>query len=492
MRSGEYLLASSLLALVTFAPLPVLAADLDSAPIALTTQAENRLSFTLSDYYYYEPSLDVTFAGPKGGIGYYRAQPLTESFFGIFEIDYRFGPTEYSWSGVSGEGIPEYYIDGKIALGRDFNFENFVISPYVGLGYRRLFNEFGTLTNSYDRMSQYWYIPVGLIHRIGLGSDARLETMVEGDILLAGYQESKFSQYSPDWQDVHNTQSRGYGIKASMMYQRDHWGIGPYLNYWNIEDSDSDSTPCYPGQVCKIFEPANSTTEYGVEFQLSSLGLSDSSSGDGSPAVSSDGMDFYAGIQGSFLVPDFDVSNDVLGNGEIVLESAGELLSGALGVYLGGELHASHNITIGLEFDVNTTNASQNGDAVEARHQQVPVENSYSFNSYGSGRLRLGYSYGSIMPYITGGVALANIEVGSDYTEADYQLDGSDWVYGYTLGVGAEYMINDMFRVRAEYRYSDFGTTDITIKTGYDEPAKTTYEVDVKSQALTLGVGMVF
>ena len=459
---------------------------------SLKTSAESRISFGLSNYDYYEPREKVTFGGPKGSIGYFGTLPLGEEFFGLLDVDYHFGAANYKSPAYSDDGISDYYVEGKIALGRDFRFDNFVVSPYIGFGYRRLFDEFGSVSNGYDRTSQYLYLPVGFIHRIRLGSDARLETTVEGDILLIGYQKSEFSQLAQYGEDLHNTQDKGYGIKASMMYRRDKWGIGPYLNYWSIADSSLDTIRCGEALECDYFEPASTTTEYGIELEFSSTAVGGSYSDSLPQREKSDWSGLYAGIQGTYDLNNIDESSDFLGDGTIILGSSTQFSGAALGIFVGSN-YSSSNAIVGVEFDANLTDASLNGDSVTVNGQSmVGVENFYDLNGYGSGRLRLGYNYGRLMPFVTAGVALANIEVGSDFTQVDYQLEGSDWAYGYTLGAGAEYRINDTFRMRAEYRYSDFGTTDIKIKTGDEQVPKTTYEVDMKTQALTVGLGMVF
>jgi hypothetical protein len=205
------------------APHSTLAADAASTTNGLTTQAESRISIGLSNYDYHEPSLDVRISGLRGGIGYYGTKPLAENFFGLLAVDYRFGSLEWTASDSSGgsggqaKGIPDYYVEGKIAVGRDFTFDSFVLSPYIGLGYRRLFNEFSSASSGYDRIQEYFYLPVGLIHRFGLGSHGLLETTVEGNFLLAGYHKAEFSDFNSNWEDANFEQESGYGIKAHMI-----------------------------------------------------------------------------------------------------------------------------------------------------------------------------------------------------------------------------------------------------------------------------------
>ncbi len=478
-------------------PHSALAADATPVTDMLITQAESRISIGLSNYDYHEPSLDVGISGLRGGIGYYGTKPLADNFFGLLSVDYRFGSVEWTASDSSGgaggqaNGIPDYYVDGKIAVGRDLPFDSFVLSPYIGLGYWRLFNGFSSASSGYDRIQEYFYLPVGLIHRFGLGSDGMLETTVEGNFLLAGYHKAEFSDFDSNWEDANFKQDSGYGIKASMIYRKGSWGIGPYLNYWNIADSDADYIKCYEGSICGTFEPANSTTEYGIEVQLSSLAVQETQSDRKHDNIGQDWSGLYAGIQGSYLVANVDLSADLIGDGTLIIESSSWLPGAAIGVYAGSNFYSSSNFVVGIELDANLTNASLSGDSVTVNGESIPdLKSFYELNGYGSGRLRAGYSYGRIMPYVTAGLAIANIEVGTTYAVVDCR--GSGWLYGYTLGAGADYQLNDRFRLHAEYRFTDYLIADIDTRLAGDENFTYSNDVNLYSQALLLGIAKSF
>ena len=475
------------------APHSTLAADATPVTDVLTTQAESRISIGLSNYKYHEPSLDVRIYGLRGGIGYYGTKPLAENFFGLLAVDYRFGSLEWTASDSSGgsggeaKGIPDYYVEGKLAIGRDFTFDSFVLSPYVGLGYRRLFNEFSSASSGYDRTQEYIYLPVGLIHRFSLGSDGMLETTVEGNFLLAGYHKAEFSDFDSNWEDANFKQDSGYGIKASMIYRKGNWGIGPYLNYWNIADSDIDYIKCNIDDICRAFEPANSTVEYGIKVQLSSLAAPEKQVDQKTDNNEQDWSGFYAGVQGSYLTSNVDMTNDVFNDGTFIIQSSSWFPGAVIGVYAGSNFHTSSNVVFGIELDANLTNASFSGDSTNST-----AENSYELKGYGSVRLRGGYSYGRMMPYVTAGLATANIEFGSEITDTIYQLEGSGWVYGYTLGAGADYQLDDRFYLRAEYRFTDYMTADIDADFKFDKSLSETFGVSLYSQSLLLGLAMSF
>jgi outer membrane immunogenic protein len=73
----------------------------------------------------------------------------------------------------------------------------------------------------------------------------------------------------------------------------------------------------------------------------------------------------------------------------------------------------------------------------------------------GSARLRIGYAWDRVLFYATGGAALADIQ--NSYTAPGGSDSFSAARFGWTLGAGIEYAVDDNWSIRAEYRYTDFG-----------------------------------
>ena len=117
-------------------------------------------------------------------------------------------------------------------------------------------------------------------------------------------------------------------------------------------------------------------------------------------------------------------------------------------------------VVIGIEGDVDGTTGRANyllgGVAVSDRDQ-----------IQGSVRGRLGYAFDRFLVYGTGGAAFggfrnnyANLITGANSSSSTTRV-------GYTVGGGVEYAITNNFSLRAEYRFSDFGSyTDIPGATG--------------------------
>ena len=73
----------------------------------------------------------------------------------------------------------------------------------------------------------------------------------------------------------------------------------------------------------------------------------------------------------------------------------------------------------------------------------------------GSARARIGFAYDRVLFYATGGAAFATFH--DDFHNPALATFARSRV-GYTVGGGVEYGITNNWSVRAEYRYSDFGS----------------------------------
>ena len=95
-------------------------------------------------------------------------------------------------------------------------------------------------------------------------------------------------------------------------------------------------------------------------------------------------------------------------------------------------------------------------------------------------RLRLGYAVDRFLPYIAGGVAIGDIDVSSNSGAPSFGGTHTGW----TLGVGLDYAMTDKLLLRAEYRYTDFGSES------YGPPADA--EVHLNTSEVRLGIAYKF
>jgi opacity protein-like surface antigen len=121
-------------------------------------------------------------------------------------------------------------------------------------------------------------------------------------------------------------------------------------------------------------------------------------------------------------------------------------LKGAVGGPFTGFNWQEGQLVVGLEADVEAV-AAKGGESVTL------VGLTQRHDVRGSARGRVGVAIDRALPYVTGGVALANFfpsALGEPFSRAQP---------GWTLGSGIEYALTDNWSARIEYRHSDFGAS---------------------------------
>ena len=233
------------------------------------TETSLEAGLQISSYHYHESSLGVKLQGPEYGLNLMGTAALGDYWFLRGEGRVVGGRLDYKGSGVL-KDRPNYIAEVRATAGRDLVWRNFGISPYVGVGYRFLNNDIrGTSTTGaqgYVRRSQYLFAPIGLQPRVQLPNGDRLTLTAEFDPLIRGWQESNLSGAIDGYPDLTNVQKGGYGARGELMYQRGLWTFGPFVNYWNINQSDTDCGAGTGFYGCG-YEPHNHTLEYGMQFR---------------------------------------------------------------------------------------------------------------------------------------------------------------------------------------------------------------------------------
>ena len=221
----------------------------------------------MSDYRYTEPDLGVKIWGPNVGLTAAYTQTDKNNWF--VKIDGRvvYGSLKYEGTGAQ-NSVPNFIFETRGYFGREFLLRRDVsISPYAGLGVRYLYNDLRGITSTgaagYRRYSTYFYVPLGLSTRFHLSGKWSVSPTIEYVYLITGTQKSKLSDAGTGFVDAHNEQSKGYGYRLSVMVDKEAWAFGPWLNFWDIDDSDIVSG----GPGIGGLEPQNETREFGVEIK---------------------------------------------------------------------------------------------------------------------------------------------------------------------------------------------------------------------------------
>lgn len=221
-----------------------------------------------SYYHYHESSLGVTFDGPQGGAQFLATGALGSQWFVGGEGRVTFGSLKYEGSGES-DNNDNVTAEVRATIGRDFVTRNWGVSPYLGVGYRYLHSDSRGVTTTgahgYQRDNHLLFMPIGVQPRMQLPSGDRISLTAEYAPVLHGWQESFLSDVN-GYPDLTNKQRGGYGLRGDLMYQKENWSFGPFVNYWNINQSD---TECGTGSLVSVcgYEPHNHTVEYGVQFR---------------------------------------------------------------------------------------------------------------------------------------------------------------------------------------------------------------------------------
>jgi opacity protein-like surface antigen len=238
-----------------------------TAPNPIATRRGFEVGGQIAHYHYEEPDFAKLIGNRAGLVGAYTFPQRWDRVF--FRVDGRgsHGALKYQGSGTQ-DSVPDLIIETRGVAGMDFFPGNRVsLSPYLGLGYRYLYNDLrgrsSTNAVGYRRYSNYLYAPVGVTIRFDLGNRWVLAPTVEADIFILGKQKSQLSDANLGLNDVTNTQKRGSGYRGYLMVEKDHLAFGAWTHYWNIKDSDVQ--PIGLGRAG--LEPANWTRESGIEFR---------------------------------------------------------------------------------------------------------------------------------------------------------------------------------------------------------------------------------
>lgn len=122
------------------------------------------------------------------------------------------------------------------------------------------------------------------------------------------------------------------------------------------------------------------------------------------------------------------------------------------GALLGGNFQTDC-LVFGLEGDVGfgDVDGSDNNVGI-AGPGGGPLGADADLNWNGHIRARFGYSFGEVLPFIAGGLSVADIDVDTDVG------DDTKTHWGWTIGGGIDWAVSEQVIIRAEYLYDDYGS----------------------------------
>jgi hypothetical protein len=221
---------------------------------SLATASESTLGLSTSNYKYDEPGY-MTLKANRVGLNYSATYATgtkwpnaANSWFFKAELAYSKAKADYN-SPISGslKDTPNMFYEARLLTGKDIDMGSYVLSPYVGVGYRHLFSDLG-----YERISNYTTLPIGFTHKVKLADNSQLHTTLEYTHLLSGVQKVQLIQ------NISMDQKSGYGLRFSLLKRFDNWSMGPTLTYWKLDQSEV-------GGLTPLYEPKNKTLEIGLK-----------------------------------------------------------------------------------------------------------------------------------------------------------------------------------------------------------------------------------
>jgi hypothetical protein len=248
----------------------LIALTVTSWPVICTADTI-KYTFDVSSYVYEETVDGSFFMKDESAPAFYSvgvrnwSKPLEHEKYNIgYTAEYVFGSTDYTSDGTGTASGTPY---SKLRLESYTIFQGSKnVTPYLGLGYRRLHTDGGGMTSStgasaYDRLSQYYYLPIGTFVAI----NENLYIKAQYNKFLGGTQNTYLSDVSSAYSDIENDQNTGYGIDLTADYKiSPTTSIYGYYRYWDINDSETQPT-YYNGSLDGDgLEPANVTSEVGV------------------------------------------------------------------------------------------------------------------------------------------------------------------------------------------------------------------------------------
>lgn len=145
------------------------------------------------------------------------------------------------------------------------------------------------------------------------------------------------------------------------------------------------------------------------------------------------------------------------------------------GLQAGYNWQFDNNVVLGAEADISFGSISKSW---EGKNYNNAVHSRYygkdKIGTQGTLRARLGYAADRFMPYVTGGLAIAetkhtlgcSVAINSNSNGCaigEFETSKSKTKVGYAVGAGVEYAVTNNWTIKTEYLYTDLGKTKMKL-----------------------------
>jgi outer membrane immunogenic protein len=191
----------------------------------------------------------------------------------------------------------------------------------------------------------------------------------------------------------------------------------------------------------------------------------------------------YVGVNAGGSLGHFDLNESVYGEGSSPTISArSNGFSG--GGQIGFNYQFAGNIVVGLEADFQ--GSTLKGDYFNEGLDGESAQFGSKVDWWGTARGRIGYAFGNILPYVTGGFAYGHVTTFENGEIGFLGDSGSDSFGstrgGWTIGGGLEYALTHNLTLKVEYLYTDLGTSHYAVP-------ETPVEINTRTQFSTVRAG---
>ncbi len=169
-------------------------------------------------------------------------------------------------------------------------------------------------------------------------------------------------------------------------------------------------------------------------------------------AADHDWTGFYVGAQVGYASGTTAAKDDGYPSSDIDFE-------GTLGGITLGYNHKINNFVVGVEGDYSFGDVSGSGNGGGNWGCGSTDTCTFEVNELGTLRVRVGYNMGSMLPYLTAGIAFGETSGRLSGECPGAEWCGDDTQTGWTAGAGAEFAINTNWSAKAEYLYVDLGSS---------------------------------
>lgn len=248
--------------------------------IPLSAQASNldgSIGVVVADFEYIEEGLMEEDGTLYGVSGYFATH---DNWMLRLEGSYIKGEVDYTSNNTgSSSNIDDYIYEIRGLIGKDANINGSRLTTYTGIGYRYLNDDSSQVLTStghigYEREQTYFYMPIGLLVNTSINANWAVEGQFEFDYLIRGKNKSSVGYLSSYSDDLSFTQDTGFGYRIAVSFIKKQnsallkgISISPYIKYWHIDKSDTD-TILVNNVSTTYIEPENKVTEYGLIFSL--------------------------------------------------------------------------------------------------------------------------------------------------------------------------------------------------------------------------------